>query len=61
MLVKSISFLPASMKSMKPMQKYSHIIELFVCTQKNVSYCALIPDKIQFLQEHIQHQNYGNK
>ena len=34
MLVKSVSFLPASIKSMNPMQKYPQIIELFACTQK---------------------------
>ena len=34
MLVKSVNFLPASIKSMNPMQKYPHIIELFACTRK---------------------------
>ena len=34
MFIKSVSFLPASIKSMNPMQKYPHIIELFACTRK---------------------------
>ena len=34
MLIKSVSFLPASIKSMNPMQKYPHITELFACTRK---------------------------
>ena len=34
MLVKSVSFLPDSIKSMNPMQKYPHITELFACTRK---------------------------
>ena len=37
MLVKSVSFLPASIKSMNPMQKYPHIIELFACARKNIA------------------------
>ena len=34
MFVKSVSFLPASIKSMTPMQKYSHNTELFACIRK---------------------------
>ena len=34
MFVKSVSFLPASIKSMNPIQKYPHIIELLACTRK---------------------------
>ena len=34
MLVKSVSFLPASIKLMNPMQKYPHVIELFASTRK---------------------------
>ena len=34
MLVKSVSFLPASIKSINPMQKYPLIIEVFACTRK---------------------------
>ena len=34
MFVKSVSFLPASIKSMNPMQKYPYIIEVLACTQK---------------------------
>ena len=30
MFLKSVSFLPASIKSINPMQKYPHITELFV-------------------------------
>ena len=30
----SVTFLPASIKSMNPMQKYPHIIELFACFGK---------------------------
>ena len=34
MSVKSVNFLPASIKSMNPMQKYPHITKLFACTRK---------------------------
>ena len=34
MRVKSVSFLPVSIKSMNSMQKYPHITELFACTRK---------------------------
>ena len=34
MLVKSVSFLPVSIRSINPIQKYPHIIELFACTRK---------------------------
>ena len=34
MLVKSVSFLPASIKSMNLMHKYPHISELFAFTRK---------------------------
>ena len=34
MLVKSVNLLPASIKSMNPMQKYPHNIGLFECTRK---------------------------
>ena len=43
MLVKSVSFLPASIKSMNPMQKYSHITELFACTRKMFAFMFLFP------------------
>ena len=43
MLVKSVSFLPASIKSINPMQKYPHITELFACTQKIVTIMFLFP------------------
>ena len=45
MLVKSVSCLPASIKSMNPMQKYPHITELFACTRKMLAIMFLIPDK----------------
>ena len=48
MLVKSVSFLPASMKSINPMQKYPHIIELFDCTRKMLPIMLLFP-KISLL------------
>ena len=34
MLVKSVKFLPASIKSMNRMQKYPHTTGLFACTRK---------------------------
>ena len=34
MLVKSVSFLPVSIKSINPMQTLLHITEWFACTQK---------------------------
>ena len=43
MLVKALSFLPATIKSMNPMQKYQHIIESFVCTGKMLAIMFLFP------------------
>ena len=43
MLVKSHNFLPASIKSMNPMQKYPRNTELFACTQKIVVIMFLFP------------------
>ena len=43
MFVKSVNFLPASIKSMNPMQKYPHIIELFACTRKMLAFMFLFP------------------
>ena len=43
MLVKSISFLPTSIKSMNPMQKYAYIIESFACTAKMLAIMFLFP------------------
>ena len=34
MFVKSVSFLPASIKSMNPTQKYPQINKFFACTQE---------------------------
>ena len=45
MFEKSVNFLPASIKSMNPMQKYLHIIELFTCTRKMLGNYVFIPDK----------------
>ena len=43
MLVKSVSFLPASIKLINPMQKYPHITELFACTQKMLAIMFVFP------------------
>ena len=43
MLVKCVSFLPAIIKSMNAMQKYSHIIKLFACTRKMLAFMLLCP------------------
>ena len=43
MLVKSVSFLPVSIKSMNSMQKYPHITELFACTRKILVIMFLFP------------------
>ena len=43
MLVKSVSFLPIRMKSMNPMQKYLHIIELSACTLNILAFMFLFP------------------
>ena len=43
MLVKSVSFLPASIKSMNPMQKYPHLIELFAYNRKMLAFMFLFP------------------
>ena len=42
-LVKSVSFLPASIKSLNPIQKYPHITELFACTRKMLTIMFLFP------------------
>ena len=41
MFVKSVNFLPASIKSINPMQKYPHITELFPCTRKMLAFMFL--------------------
>ena len=43
MFVRSVSFLPASIKSMNTVQKYPHITELLDCTQKILSIMFLFP------------------
>ena len=45
MLVKPLSFLPAIIKSMNPMQKYPHITESFACTRKMFDMIFLCPIK----------------
>ena len=47
MIVKSFSFLQASIKSMNPMQKYPDIIEFFACTLNMLAFMFLFP--INFL------------
>ena len=43
MLIKSVSSSPASKKSMNPMQKYPHIIELFAYNRKMLAFMCLFP------------------
>ena len=43
MLVKSVNFLPASIKSMNPIQKYPYITECFACTRKIFDIMFLFP------------------
>ena len=43
MFVKSVSVLPASTKSMNPIQRYPHITELFACTWKMLAIMFLLP------------------
>ena len=43
MPVKSVSFLPASIKSMNLMKEYPHIIESFACTRKILAIMFLFP------------------
>ena len=45
--VKLDNFLPANIKSINPMQKYPHIIELFDCIRKMLDIMFLFP--INFL------------
>ena len=42
-LVRSVSFLPASIKSINRMQKNPHIIELFGCTRKMLAIMLSFP------------------
>ena len=44
MFVKPVSLLPASIKSMIPMQKYPHITKSFACTQKMLAFMFLFPE-----------------
>ena len=39
----TVKVLPASIKSMNPMQKYPHIIKLFACTQKMLAFMFVFP------------------
>ena len=41
MFVRSVGFLPASIKSMNPTHKYPHINELLVCTRKMLAIMLL--------------------
>ena len=43
MFVKSVSFLPANIKLINPMQKLPHITELFACTQKMLAIMFSFP------------------
>ena len=43
MLIKSFRVLPASIKSVNPMQKYPYIIESFDCTRKMLAFMFLFP------------------
>ena len=43
MFVKSVTFLPASIKSMNPMQKQPHITETFSYTRKMLAFMFLFP------------------
>ena len=43
MFVKSVSFLPASVKSMNPIQKFPHITESFACARKMLAIIFLFP------------------
>ena len=45
MLVKSVNFLPASTKSMNPVQKYPHITKLIACIRKMFAIMFLFPTK----------------
>ena len=47
MHVKSVSFLPASIKLMNPTQKRPHIIELFACTRKMLAIMYSFPINFQ--------------
>ena len=43
MFVKSVTFLPATIKLMNPMQKYPHITELVARTRKMLATMFLFP------------------
>ena len=43
MFVKSVNFLPGSIKSMNLMRKCPHITELFACTRKVLAVMFLFP------------------
>ena len=43
MFVKSVSFLPDSIKSINPIKKLPHITELFACTHRIFAFMFLFP------------------
>ena len=42
-LVKSVGFLPLSIKSINPIQKYPHFTESYACILKNIACIFLLP------------------
>ena len=59
MLVKWVNFLPASIKSMNPMQNYPHINEFFACSRKMFAFMFLFPASVLIsLQQYVHQQNY---
>ena len=59
--VKSVKVLPASIKPMNLMQKYTHFIELFVCSRKMFAFMFFFQWIFEFPEEHVQQQNYQNR
>ena len=62
MFVKSVSFLSASIKSMIPMQKYPHIIELLAFMflfriNSLISLGTCSTPKLTVIEQHVQHRN----
>ena len=55
----SVKVLPASIKLIKPIQKYPHIIESYACIRKIFVFMFLLIRNVLF--EYVLPQNYQNK
>ena len=60
-IVNSVKVFPTSIKSIKPIQKYPHIIESYACILKIFVVIDKEGSMFLFLLEYVLHQNCQNK